>query len=725
MSLSLLAFTVALLAPAARPAAPNDELLPEYDLELDVVSARSPVTLADPVSSTKVRREEIRDLPLGDQARLQDVLAETVPGAVTGAQQRLFFRQSEFGTRYELDGVLLPDSPSISMGEPFSLRDAESVEVLTGALPARYGERMLSLVRITTPVSAGRDSGELELGYGSYATFEPQATTAGASAGGALRWFASAGYSRTDRGLGTPQPLSDGGACGVLCADQDQGSKDAVHDGANSNSELLKLDWSPVSSDRFTLIASHREAFFQIPNYPAGFQPTDPFFQPGFTDAYGNGPFNYVPPGTDDSQHEHDVFLVAAWKHAFSARSNAQLSAYYSFYSVDVANDPANDLAAFTLIPGSDPSSFAESRHLNGVGVQGDYSLQAGGHRLGTGFKARGEQASGYLQVTGVNQATNALATYTDASPESSWSEGAYLQDDYAVSSSVLVQAGLRFDAVQYVFADASTQSSEWEPRVGVSWIPVEGTKLHAFVGRMFLPPWTENLREAFSFFQAGAAAGPFDIQPERATYLEAGIDQRLTDEQVLKLTAYYKDSTDLLDDAQLFNTSLSQPFNWAHGYALGFDASLSGRLGPYLSEFVAYGFGTARGADIGAGLFAVQPDSLPNPGQYQTLDHVQRQTLSAGLLFRERASWASVVGLFGSGLPTGPANSVILPSHLTFDLSAGTDFFSSSEWARFRLSADLVNLFDDVYPISVANGFNGSYYAAGRTATVRLAKAF
>jgi outer membrane receptor protein involved in Fe transport len=107
----------------------------------------------------------------------------------------------------------------------------------------------------------------------------------------------------------------------------------------------------------------------------------------------------------------------------------------------------------------------------------------------------------------------------------------------------------------------------------------------------------------------------------------------------------------------------------------------------------------------------------------YQTLDHVQRHTLTAGVIYHVERIWGSVLGQFGSGLPTGPGNSVTLPSHLTFDLSLGDEFFVQSQWARFKLSADLTNVFDDVYPISIANGFNGSYYAAGRGFMIHLSK--
>ena len=39
------------------------------------------------------------------------------------------------------------------------------------------------------------------------------------------------------------------------------------------------------------------------------------------------------------------------------------------------------------------------------------------------------------------------------------------------------------------------------------------------------------------------------------------------------------------------------------------------------------------------------------------------------------------------------------------------------------KVSGDVLNVFDTAYPITIANGFNGSHYAAGREFFVRLTK--
>ena len=67
--------------------------------------------------------------------------------------------------------------------------------------------------------------------------------------------------------------------------------------------------------------------------------------------------------------------------------------------------------------------------------------------------------------------------------------------------------------------------------------------------------------------------------------------------------------------------------------------------------------------------------------------------------------------------------NTSALPAHFTADTTVGYEFQGEEWFTRFKVSADVLNIFDTVYPISVANGFNGSHYAAGREFFVRMSK--
>lgn len=177
-----------------------------------------------------------------------------------------------------------------------------------------------------------------------------------------------------------------------------------------------------------------------------------------------------------------------------------------------------------------------------------------------------------------------------------------------------------------------------------------------------------------------------------------------------------------MLDDAGLLNSSIAQPYNFASGYAYGAEASLNGQIFDNLSDFVNYTYEIAKGQGINGGIFAFPVGQLP-VGTYQFLDHVQVHTATAGLNWKLHHFSAGTEALYGSGLRTGPHNSGSLPSHFSMDLTAGYQFQTESWWGRWKLSGDVLNVFNNVYPITVANGFNGSHYAAGREYFIHLSK--
>jgi hypothetical protein len=78
---------------------------------------------------------------------------------------------------------------------------------------------------------------------------------------------------------------------------------------------------------------------------------------------------------------------------------------------------------------------------------------------------------------------------------------------------------------------------------------------------------------------------------------------------------------------------------------------------------------------------------------------------------------------MYGSGLRTGDHNSVTLPSHVTFDTTVGYEFTGDRWYNRFKASLDVVNILDNVYPITIANGFSGTQYAQGRQIFFRISK--
>jgi outer membrane receptor protein involved in Fe transport len=695
----------------------------EKEVVLQVKAKRRLVQASAATSSTEISQDQIKTLPQGNEISLPKLITTTNPGVVAGPFGQMFFRGNHADIQYQIDGIQLPDSPSNTFGDAFSPRNIDHMEIITGGIPAEYGERLASVVNIVTKSGPETPGGELELNYGTFNTVSPHILYGGSNAAGDIHYFLSANYSRTDRGLDTPQPTSE--------SDQSQGGTDPIHDTAYGNSEFAKIDWLPDNEDKFSFILFNADNHYQIPNYPSNFLPGDPFFQKGFTDEYGNtnGPnattFVWTPATTNDAQSEANVYAEAVWKHTLSERSFLQLAPYWKYSQIRVDNDPANDLASGLggnpdFIAGATPSTFYENRHVNNVGLKGDYSTRPNDSNLvKAGFQVQWSRADGLISVQATNGTGALTPNSTDSSPDTGIFESVYVQDDFTIAKPLILNAGVRFDATQFRFADVSPTDDYVQPRIGLNYMATETTKFHVFYGKLFMPAPVENLRDTFVAVGGGNQLAPYDIKAEKDDYYEFGVAQQFAESQVVAVNVYYKNATNMLDDAQLLNTSIAQPYNYATGYAYGIELSIKGQIDSDWSDYLNYSYEIAKGKGISGGLFTGVP---VNPG-YQFLDHVQEHTANAGVSYTKDHFWGSAQGLFGSGLRTDPDNSASLPSHFSMDLTAGYEFHGDSWLSRFKVSGDILNVLNNVYPITIANGFNGSHYAAGREFFIHLTK--
>jgi outer membrane receptor for ferrienterochelin and colicin len=691
------------------------------EIVLNVKAKKRLIQKSASVSRVEINKEAIANMPQGENIKLPKLLASTTPGIVQGAFGQSFIRGNHANIQYQIDGVQLPDSPSNTFGEAFSPRNIDHMEVITGGVPAEYGERLAAVVNIVTKSGTETPQGGGEVNYGSYNTFSPFAVYGGSNADGRWHYYASAGYSQSDRGLDTPQPRSTG--------DQTQGGDEATHDQSNSNNEFAKIDWFANNENKFSLVLFNSYSFYQIPNYPSSFSPKDPFFQAGYKDAWGNQgagtTFNYSPANTDDTQAEQNSYLQLVWKTTLSPSSFLQVAPYYKYSFIRVTNDPSNDLISARgpapfLINGSTPSSFSESRKTDNYGIKADYTNRLNdSHLVKFGSQVQSSLSQGAINVIAdsyntVNTPAFSETPSNDNSSTAASFESVYLQDDFSMTKALILNAGLRFDAVQFSFASQDSSSSLLQPRIGLNYSLSEETKVHIFYGKLFQPAPAENLRDTFVTVGANPKLLPYDIKPEKDDYYEVGIAQQWL-EHVFTVNVYYKDSVDQLDDAQLLNTSIAQPYNFARGIAYGIEVSVKGILSGHWSDFMNYSYEIAKGNGLSGGLFTGQTPST----EWQYLDHVQMQTANLGLTYSQDGfNWTNII-LFGSGLRTGPNNNSSLPQHITLDTTVNYKF------AEYKVGADILNIGDNVYPISIANGFNGSHYASGRQYFVHLGRDF
>ncbi len=708
-----------------------EKLSSAKEMVLEVSAKRHLVQNSSSTSSTNVTKEQIEKLPQGNQISLPKLLETTSPGVVQGPFNQVFIRGNHANIQYQIDGIQLPDSASGTFAEAFSPRNIDHYELITGGIPAEFGERTAAVMNIVTKSGPEKPEGSVELNYGTYNTFSPQALIGGSNEKGDLHYFLSANYHQTDRGLDTPQPKST--------TDTTQGGTDAIHDFNNGNNQFGKLDWLISDDDKLSLILFHSYNKYEIPNFPSSFDPHDPYFdtQSDFKDPWGNNGFGYRLPGTDDIQYNRDAYAQLVWKHKISDKSFLQVAPYWKYSSVRVDNDPANDLApadgaaanAAYYNPGNTATSFALNQHVNNEGLKADYLLRPNDRNLiKAGFQLQATQSNDSYNVASWGPAsptdlTPTFNSFNGGSDDKGYLEAVYAQDDFQILKSLTLNAGLRFSATQFHFPEDHSSDSLWQPRIGLNYLATDTTKLHVYYGRLFQPAPLENLRTAFD--QANGATTPsfYDIKAEKDHYYEFGVDQQIGQSHVTSLNVYYKKATNMLDDSQLLSTSIAAPYNYAEGYAYGIEYSLRGKIDRNWSDYLNYSYEIAKGKNINGGSFAV--DEPPPQDTYIYLDHVQVHTANAGLTYATDRYYGTVQGLFGSGLRTGDNNSDHLPGHVSFDLSAGYNFGNAaSDWlSRWRVSGDILNIFDNVYPITIANGFNGSHYAAGREFFIRLTK--
>lgn len=660
-------------------------------------------------SKSDITKEDIKTLPGGDSISLPKLLASTTPGVTQGPFGQMFIRGNHANIQYQIDGVQLPDAMGGTFGDSFSPRNIDHMEVITGGVPAEYGERLSAVMNIVTKSGPETPSGEAQVSYGSYGTLNPQVSYGGSDASGRLRYYVAFNYLQTGRGLDTPEPLN--------YDTQSRGGVDAVHDNATVNDQFARFDYQYDNDNKFTLNLFNSTRFYQIPNFPSSFQPGDAYFSSTYTDQFGNtGQNSWTPAWTDNSQTELNSYLEFVWKHSFSPSSFLQVAPYYKRSGLQFSSDAANDLGAVNT---SNAAAIWMNRTIDNYGLKTDYTQRWNeSHLLKSGFQVQQSNGAGNFTL----QQTAAAAPATFGTPDHGSTEAVYVQDSYSISKPLTVNYGLRYSATQFNSQGISSQDGLLQPRVGVEYLVTETTKLHAFYGKLFQPAPFEDLRDAFQ--STGSFATPYDLKAEKDDFYEVGIAQQVGEAHLVRAAYYYKDATNMLDDTQLLSTAIAQPYNFEHGFATGLEFSIAGQLNSHWSDFFNYAYEDARGEGISGGTFAFSASNpAPAAGTYLFLDHVQLNTANAGVTYKAESFWSTLTGIYGSGLRTRSDNGGALPGHTTFDYTIGYSFHDTDWWSKWHVSLDLINILNNSYPVTIANGYNGNHYAPGQEWFLHIAK--
>jgi outer membrane receptor protein involved in Fe transport len=624
-------------------------------------------------TSYTLDQEAIQTLPQGANTPIDKVLLQT-PGVSydSAISNPDFHVRNEYSdVQYRINGIQLPDGVS-ALGAVLETGFIGNLNLLDGTLPAQYGLRTAGVVDITTK-SQFDQGGNLDIYGGSLGTVSPSVEYGGST--GQTQYFLTARYLQSDEGLENAAPTMD-----------------PIHDQTTQGKFFGYGSTLLGDSSRLTYMAGAFVGHFQIPNVE-GQEPLGDF-----------GPDTLS--STDINETETDRFffaLVALQTHYENV--DTQLSLFTRYASIDFVPDVYNDLAFNDVA-----SNVTRKSELNGLQFDASDHL-SDAHTLRAGFALDVEQTrvgdlSTVLPLDVNGNPLPTPVTINDTTSKLGWNLGGYLQDEWTIRPDLILNTGVRFDQMhQFVSAN------QFSPRVVLVYKPFVDTSLHAGVSRYFTPPsqaeaTPNNLALFQNTTQQQAITADDPVRPERATYFDVGVDQKLLPSLTAGVDVYYKRSTDTLDDGQFGQAVVLDQFNYARGFSRGAELKLQYNEGGFRAYANLSGE-TTKAKDVVSNQYLIgDPVELAYlADNYAYASDAQTRTASVGSSYRWREMLVSVDGIFGSGLRTGFANEQHTPGYTQWNAAISRYFYPWNNQLPLTVRLSAINLFNHSYLLRSGTG--------------------
>jgi outer membrane receptor protein involved in Fe transport len=662
------------------PAPTEQQVVAQQNEKFD--AARKTIFTSIGAGSYEVSHQTIEALPQGNNTPLDKALLQ-FPGVTqdSAASGELHVRNEHANLQYRINGIMLPDGVG-GFGQILDTGIVGTMALLTGALPAQYGLRTAGVLDIQTKTDAFDNTGKISVYGGSHQNITPFAEYGGTV--GQTQYYVSGRYFYSNLGIENPTPANE-----------------AIHDRTQQEKGFLYLSTVLDKESRLTWLSGVSNSLYQIPNNPG--QPTA--FMTATQSAFDSAFLN-------ERQQEINHFNVVAYQH--SAEGIDYQVSYFNRYSqLHFWPDPIGDL----LINGVSSSVYRQS-YVNGIAEDTAWRI-ADSHTLRFGFTTSAERSL----VTGINttfpgdptngQAFDAFGnplppvTLFDSSSKTGWLFGTYIQDEWKITNNLTLNFGLRFDQMwQYVDAN------QFSPRISLTWVPQEGTTVHAGYARTFTPPQQVIAAPTNIALTQGTVIAPEVTQndpvlPERAHIFDAGVVQKIWPVPGLEvgLDGYVKLARDLLDDGQFGQAYVLDGFNYAKANNIGLEFKALYTMGN-LRMYGNIAWARQIGTNVVSNQFLFGAEELAYiASHYIYTDHSQVLTASAGASYLWKDTRFSASMIYGSGLRSGFANTDHLPSYTQVNMGVSHDFYLLAPNKPTTLRFDVVNVFDKIYEIRDGSG--------------------
>ncbi|PYR77480.1 MAG: TonB-dependent receptor, partial [Acidobacteria bacterium] len=450
---------------------------------------------ANPSAHTDVDQSLVEKLPLEAVGGLNQAITLAAPGVVADSNGFFHPQGDHAEVSYSVDNQPVSDQQSKAFSTQLPPSAIQSLEIITGATPAEFGDKTSLVVNAITKsgLNQKKPTGNITFTYGTFGTVNQETSLAygNAKAGN----FVDFNFDRSGRFLDAPEFT-------------------VLHDRGTSFNLFDRFDYALSPKDTFHVNLFLARNKFQQPNT-----------------------FDQQALGQDQHQLVHSLNIAPGLVHVFNPHTILTINPYYRLDIVKYfpSANPFSD----------ETTTINQQRRLNNVGVKADVAYVNGIHNAKFGVQlshtfltenfqfgitdpnfndpASPDFLPGLLQfdLTRGGHLFN-FHGHTDIKQEA-----AYAQDNITLHNLTL-NLGLRFDNYDGISHDHSFQ-----PRLGASYLVKRtNTVLRASYTHNFETPYNENLILSSATGAGGLADGVLGsaisqpLKPGRRNQFDVGFQQ-------------------------------------------------------------------------------------------------------------------------------------------------------------------------------------------------------